>query len=122
MSETEKKLVNTDFTLYLETEQGNTDDLISGNDDLLRELSDIWTGHENALRLLVRVVNAKVIKKMIETANPVEIVPLRHELSGAENVLFDLFRFHNLYLRRAKPPKPEDNSLQGDTDAPPPKE
>lgn len=118
MSETEKKLIETSYTLCLQNEdEKNDDDIITTNDALLKELSEIWTGHENAMRLLIRVTNAPTVRRMVEKAQPVEIVPLRHELVGAENVLRKLYFFHQLYLRRQN--KNEDNTPQGETETSP---
>lgn len=101
-----------------EKENKNIESNILENEELIKELADMWTQHETAIKTLIKVINAETAKYMIEDALPDELVPLRHELFGAEKVLVKLEKYANESERREKRAKPtEEESL--DNSSPP---
>lgn len=86
---------------------GEEEPNILDNDGLVQELAEIWTGHQNALELLARYMNAATVKYIVEKAEPVEIIGLRHEIVGVEKVVAGLGKIAAEWERRRANPKAE---------------
>lgn len=104
MEENRQKLNTKILKVYFdaETQEKNIDALILDNDSLVAELGDMWTQHETAIKTLIKVINAKTAKYLVEDATPDELLPLRHELFGAEKILVHLEKFAEEHKRRKK--------------------
>lgn len=102
--ETARLLVLNPFKIYFDSEKNgkSIESEILENDELLKELGDMWTQHQGAIETLIKVINANLVKHMVQSALPVEIVGLRHELQGAEKIMLYLKKYAEESKRREK--------------------
>jgi len=112
METLETKLINQSETFNLDQaidlfkkadkDETNVEDVILNDQELLKQLAELWRSSEPALRTLVSVINADLIRYMVQKATPVETVGIRHELQGTEKILTRLAKYHAVFERTEK--------------------
>ena len=99
MNNLEQYLLSRGITLDpLEIEKG--EDLVLKNGELLKEVSEIWTGHKGAVTAVLQTRINAIVKEIINKATPPETIVLRQALVEIGAILNDFDKYSAEYARR----------------------
>lgn len=89
-------------------EKIDLDAYILNNDDALSEMMAL-SDHRDKIERLICYQQAKMIEYLVEKADPVELMGIRHALQALDHVLASLDKFKAEYERREVQNKKDNN-------------
>ena len=97
----ERELLTNSLTLKLSTEDNQAiEDSVLIDEPTMKSIEAVYREHGEVIKQVIAIVNAKRMKQLIETATPVEVIGIRHEIVGADNVYNALQKYAEEQKRR----------------------